>query len=140
MKIRKAIFRLMAGALILSLLNVGALAANPICTGDCACIKESGGQFQGNPIIFTTPHPAPRLRNIPEVSHPGHGYVAQAHRLNPDCCEGIVSTGCRAEPPSAILALQRSASSVLRSERSLPPATDLVSAEIVVSDHLSLLI
>lgn len=136
MKIRNFIFRVIAGALILPLLGVGAVPAKTACTGDCACCA---GNRDGRPPengISAEPHQVPGLQSILEGVHGRHGRVSTAYETDPDSRQGIKSGSCNMEHPRPLEVVRHSGPTVPRPERSLSGALISASVEAPPEDRL----
>lgn len=136
MKIRNAIIRVIAGALILPFLGVGAVPAKTICTGDCACCaRDLDGKLQESGIS-TLSQRAPGLQGILEGVHQSHENVSKAHQKELSGREGIMSGSCNMEHPRSLEVVRHSGPAVPKPERSLSDALASASVEEPLGAHL----
>ena len=136
MGIRKPIFRMISGALVLLLVMVGAVPAKTACAGACACCKETEKQFQDSDMDLTLHHQSQEHGVFSAVSYTGHKYLPFTGSFfsEPDCYEKIVNASCHMKPSRAPEALQGSVPTVLRADRSLPGALVFVNCGISTNE------
>ena len=116
MRIRTITSRVLAIALILSLLSIGVVPAETVCDGSCNCC-HSKDPLRGVPFGFLAPPSGPLHREIAN-------HLLQAPRLtsfsdilfpNAGCHDGTTEV-CDMEAPRTLYALQGSVSAVPWSE------------------------
>lgn len=118
---RKLIFRLIAGALVLLLVMVGAVPAKTACEGACACCKETKKQLQGSNMDLTLHHRSQGHGVFLAVSHTGHKDLPFSGSFYPDTgpYKGIVNSSCDMKPSRVPEVLLSSVPTVPRADRSL---------------------
>jgi hypothetical protein len=139
MQIRNFKYRIIAGALVLSLLSIGVAPAMASCEGACTCSKESVSPPKHSDLLSVTLHRAHEHMHIVKLTRQNHNNESSLRAYSPGMgChhKGIVSATCEMEPLRPLEALQNSSPSVPRVERSLLSASAQAFLEIPLNRHL----
>jgi hypothetical protein len=140
MRIRNFKCRIIAGALVLSLLGIGVAPAKASCAGACTCSKESVSPRKGSGLLSAALHRTHEHMRIVKLTRQSHNDEPSFRAYFPDMgChhKGIVTATCEMEPLRPLEALQNSSPSVPRVERSLLSASAQVFLEIPLNSHLN---
>ena len=132
MGIRKPIFRMIACAVVLSLVAVAAVPAKTVCRKACSCCKESKSQLQDSATILTLPPMVQRSSVFLAVFHPDHIYAPflKSYSLYSSCHEMIVNTPCDMKKKRTVEAPQSSIPTFPRTDHSPLGAIAFLSADI----------
>lgn len=139
MWIRNFKYRILAGALVLSLLSIGVAPAKASCGGACTCSKDSVSPPKRSGLPSAALHRTHEHMSVLTLTRQSHNHEPSLRAHFPDVgChhEGIVSATCEMEPLWPLEAVQNSFPSVPRVERSLLSASAQAFLEIPLNRHL----
>ena len=136
MAIQKPLFRMIAGALILSLLFAGAVPGKTGCEETCGCYSDSGSHLRESSITSTGSHCVKGFGDISKVTHQPLEYASffKSYHSEPNCLEGIISAACHMDTHRDLRPVQGATSTVPRAERSLLAVNPWVSSEMTSND------
>jgi hypothetical protein len=137
MAIQKPLFRMIVGALILSLLIAGAVPAKTGCERACGCHSDSGSPLRESSITSTSSHCIKGFNDIRKVTYQDLEYASffKSYHPEPNCLEGIISATCHMDTHRDLRTIQGAASTVPRAERSLLAVNPRVSSEMTSNDR-----
>jgi hypothetical protein len=124
MRIRKVVWKIVAGALALILFGAGAIPATTNCADGCACYRQSGHRFHVSPDHSIT-QPADSMPVLPVFHTPTHP-AKKAPEHHPVCQARRAET-CRVQLYHPTGVVQRSVMAVVQKER----LTDCISGTAV---------
>lgn len=138
MGIRKPIFKIIIGALILSLVMVGTVPAKESCKGACGCCKKTENQSEFLAIHPTEYHRIQDFDNISAIFHRVHmiSSIRKAVQRASGCHKGNASVPCDMEPFRALDAFKGLTQSISRGEHSPLCTLVFASSEIDHNTHL----
>ncbi|MBW2609817.1 MAG: hypothetical protein JRC68_05700 [Deltaproteobacteria bacterium] len=140
MRIRKPIYKILAGAIILSFLSVTAAPALDICEGSCC--NNNGKMIHQDSMISPSHFPmetgVDHMLKMPQMAH-GSQPVVNANSKVPGCHGEGMSSCCEMEQAPEPEKIQGLITSLDRSDRYLPVALASVIWENSLNDRQSYL-
>ncbi|MFH1349602.1 MAG: hypothetical protein ABII26_01570 [Pseudomonadota bacterium] len=134
---RKGIYKIIAGALILSLLSFGAVPATGACEGQCGCCNGSGNRVPEYSAVSRMSHSMRGNGDLLKVffeAHSPYASLQNRYLVDPWCHEETFTASCNMDHSLAHESLQVSTNAP-RAERFILNASALVSSEIPLNDH-----